>query len=190
MPVRCCLLKNHTYTIIISLRKKESINMRKRLLSLALCCCLYPPISGVVHATETEQAEFLVLRMANSTTAEFKLNTRPVITFSDGKLLVASDEASAEYAQSDVTEFYFTAVSTGIDEKVTGSTMTFSYVDNAHVNIYGTKANSVLLYDANGRLLQRQKVTDGKASIDVSQYAPGVYVLNLTNEHSFKIIKK
>ena len=164
--------------------------MRKRLLSLALCCCLYPPISGVVHATETEQAEFLVLRMANSTTAEFKLSTRPVITFSDGKLLVASDEASAEYAQSDVTEFYFTAVSTGIDEKVTGSTMTFSYVDNAHVNIYGTKANSVLLYDANGRLLQRQKVTDGKASIDVSQYAPGVYVLNLTNEHSFKIIKK
>lgn len=164
--------------------------MRKRLLSLVLCCCLYPPISGVVHATETEQAEFLVLRMANSSTAEFKLSTRPVITFSDGKLLVASEEASAEYAQSDVTEFYFTAISTGIDEKVTGSTMTFSYVDNAHVNIYGTKANSVLLYDANGRLLRRQQVTDGKASIDVSQYAPGVYVLNLTNEHSFKIIKK
>lgn len=46
MPVRCCLLKNHTYTIIISLRKKESINMRKRLLSLALCCCLYPPHIG------------------------------------------------------------------------------------------------------------------------------------------------
>ena len=164
--------------------------MRKRLLSLVLCCCLYPPLSGVIHAAETEQAEFLVLKMSNSTTAEFKLSTCPVISFSDDKLLVASDEASTEYAQSDVTEFYFTAVSTGIDQKVAGPTMTFSYVDNAHVNIYGTKANSVLLYDANGRLLRRQQVTDGKASIDVSQYAPGVYVLNLTNEHSFKIIKK
>lgn len=68
--------------------------------------------------------------------------------------------------------------------------MTFTYVDNAHINISGSKANHALLYDANGQLLQRQQVTDGKASIDVSQYAPGVYVLNLANEHSFKIIKK
>lgn len=155
------------------------------------CVAVYaPPISGIIHAAETEQAEFLVLRMADSKTAEFKLSTRPTITFSDDKLVVTSSEASTEYAQNEVTEFYFTAVSTGIDEKVAATTMTFTYVDNAHINISGSKANHALLYDANGQLLQRQQVTDGKASIDVSQYAPGVYVLNLANEHSFKIIKK
>ena len=186
MPVECLLTKSLYYIF----PPKESINMRKRLLSLVLCCCLYPPISGVIHAAETEQAEFLVLKMSDSKTTEFKLSTRPVITFSNDRLLVTSDEASADYAQSEVTEFYFTAISTGIDEKVASSTMTFSYVDNAHVNISGTKASQALVYDANGKLLQRNKVAGGQVSIDVSQYAPGVYVLNLVNEHTFKIIKK
>ena len=49
---------------------------------------------------------------------------------------------------------------------------------------------TVSVYDANGKLLQRQKVSGGNATINVASYAPGVYILNLTNEHSFKIIKK
>ena len=52
--------------------------MRKRVLSLALLCCFAPPF-GLIHAAETEQAEFLVLKMADSKTAEFKLSTRPVM---------------------------------------------------------------------------------------------------------------
>ena len=81
--------------------------MRKRVLSLALLCCFAPPF-GLIHAAETEQAEFLVLKMADSKTAEFKLSTRPVIAFSDDKLQITSDEISTDYPQSDVTEFYFT----------------------------------------------------------------------------------
>lgn len=54
--------------------------MRKRVLSLALLCCFAPPF-GLIHAAETEQAEFLVLKMADSKTAEFKLSTQPVIAF-------------------------------------------------------------------------------------------------------------
>lgn len=90
--------------------------MKKRVLSLALLCCFAPPF-GLIHAAETEQAEFLVLKMADSKTAEFKLSTRPVIAFSDDKLQITSNEISTDYPQSDVTEFYFTAISTGIEEK-------------------------------------------------------------------------
>lgn len=96
--------------------------MKKRVLSLALLCCFAPPF-GLIHAAETEQAEFLVLKMADSKTAEFKLSTRPVIAFSEDKLQITSDEISTDYPQSDVTEFYFTAISTGIEEKVNPSTM-------------------------------------------------------------------
>ena len=126
--------------------------------------------------------------MADSKTAEFKLSTRPVIAFSDDKLQITSDEISTDYPQSDVTEFYFTAISTGIKEKVNPSTMSFSYTDNATIS--GSAAGEAVLYDANGKLLQRQKVSGGNATINVASYAPGVYILNLTNEHSFKIIKK
>lgn len=163
--------------------------MRKRVLSLALLCCFAPPF-GLIHAAETEQAEFLVLKIADSKTAEFKLSTRPVIAFSDDKLQITSYEISTDYPQSDVTEFYFTAISTGIEEKVNPSTMSFSYTDNATIRISGSAAGEAVLYDANGKLLQRQKVSGGNATINVASYAPGVYILNLTNEHSFKIIKK
>ena len=122
--------------------------------------------------------------MADSKTAEFKLSTRPVIAFSDDKLQITSDEISTDYPQSDVTEFYFTAISTGIEEKVN------PYTDNATIRISGSAAGEAVLYDANGKLLQRQKVSGGNATINVASYAPGVYILNLTNEHSFKIIKK
>lgn len=159
--------------------------MRKRVLSLALLCCFAPPF-GLIHAAETEQAEFLVLKMADSKTAEFKLSTRPVIAFSDDKLQITSNEISTDYPQSDVTEFYFTAISTGIEEKVNPSTMSFSYTDNATIRISGSAAGEAVLYDANGKLLQRQKVSGGNATINVASYAPGVYILNLTNEHSFK----
>ena len=108
--------------------------MRKRVLSLALLCCFAPPF-GLIHAAETEQAEFLVLKMADSKTAEFKLSTRPVIAFSEDKLQITSNEISTDYPQSDVTEFYFTAISTGIEEKVNPSTMSFSYTDNATIRI-------------------------------------------------------
>lgn len=128
--------------------------------------------------------------MADSKTAEFKLSTRPVIAFSDDKLQITSDEISTDYPQSDVTEFYFTAISTGIEEKVNPSTMSFSYTDNATIRISGSAAGEAVLYDTNGKLLQRQKVSGGNAAINVASYAPGVYILNLTNEHSFKIIKK
>ncbi|WP_308269902.1 T9SS type A sorting domain-containing protein, partial [Prevotella sp.] len=81
-------------------------------------------------------------------------------------------------------------ISTGIEEKVNTSTMSFSYTDNATICISGSAAGEAVLYDVNGKLLQRQKVSGGNATINVASYAPGVYILNLTNEHSFKIIKK
>lgn len=168
----------------------EIFNMKKRVLSLVLCCSLWPPLAGFVHAADTQQAEFLVLKMKDAKTAEFKLSTRPVISFADDKLVVTSDGASTDYLQSDVVEFYFTAVTTGIQQAANLQSMTFTYVDNANVSISGSSASEALLYDANGKLLKRSAVKAGSVNVNVAPYAPGVYILNLKNEHTFKIIKK
>ena len=87
----------------------------------------------------------------------------------------------------DVTEYYFTAISTGIEEKVNPSTMSFSYTDNATIRISGSAAGEAVLYDANGKLLQRQKVSGGNTTINVASYAPGVYILNLTKERLLRV---
>ncbi len=52
-----------------------------------------------------------------------------------------------------------------------------------HVNFAGQISRDALLsiYDYSGRLVQSKKVTSGNETIDLFHYAPGVYVVTITN---------
>lgn len=136
--------------------------------------------------------DLLVLKMADATTAEFELADEPVISFADGKLVVTSQSATTDYEQEAVTEFYFKKkdpVVDGINNSV-GDFFSFTYKDNANVVIAGSKAKKASLYTIDGKSLQSQKVVNGTVTISLENYAPGIYVVNLEKEHTFKIIKK
>ena len=52
---------------------------------------------------------------------------------------------------------------------------------------------SLSLYSSSGQLLQQQKVSDGNYTLDLSNYAPGVYILSLRKQEQtkeYKIVKK
>ena len=68
--------------------------------------------------------------------------------------------------------------------------MTFTYNDNENIVVNGTKAKAATLYAIDGTLVKRQAVKDGAVSISLATVAAGTYILNLENEHTFKIIKK
>lgn len=152
---------------------------------------LFSPVAANAATGDDVSVDMLVLKMADETTAEFKLDDTPVVSFEDGQLLVKSASATGSYDQSDVTEFYFKKYdpSTGIS-KALGSNFSFVYDDNANVVISGTKAAKASLYTIDGKLVKSQKVNGGNATVSVVDCQAGVYVLNLENEHTFKIIKK
>lgn len=145
--------------------------------------------SPVAVLADEADPQVLVLKFSDDQTANFYLADQPVITFDDGKFVVTSGTAVAEYDQAEVTEYYFASVPTSVQDQVAG-TFSFKYNDNAHVYVSGTKAAKASLYDVSGKLVSTAVVSDGSVTVSLEGCAPGVYVLNLENDHSFKIIKK
>lgn len=143
------------------------------------------------HA-EDKAVPCLVLKMTDAQTVKFALSEQPEVTFADGKLFVKSATVDADYPQSDVVEFYFSdEVLVGIASEANKSqVMTFTYNDNENIVVTGTKAKAATLYAIDGTLVKRQAVKDGAVSISLATVATGTYILNLENEHTFKIIKK
>ena len=75
---------------------------------------------------------------------------------------------------------------TGTESK----TFSLTYTDNRTVTVGGTKAKTATLYAADGTLVARKSVVEGAVSVSLDSCKPGVYVLTLENEHTFKLIKR
>lgn len=163
--------------------------MTGKILTAALSLMLCLTATTLRAATADAEPQVLVLKFADATTADFLFADTPEITFGDGKIVVTSTSGSTEYDEAQVAEYYFSETSTGISGATVGQ-FSFRYTDNTHVLVSGTRATQALLYDLSGRLIKSQAVSGGSASIDLSGCAPGTYILNLANDHSFKIIKK
>lgn len=158
--------------------------------------CLLFLIPGLcVHAQsdgngdDEAQPEILVLKFSGGGTAEFKLSTKPEITFSADKLKVTSEAVETEYDRTEVTEFVFTSGTSSVGNASAGK-LTLTYTDNESVSVTGTKASVAELYSTGGNLLSRQSVSGGSVTVSLQGYAPGVFILKLGNEQTFKIIKK
>lgn len=154
-----------------------------------LACPLLGVMASMSPASDEVEPQILVLEFVNGDLVEYELAEKPVVKFSGDNLEVVSAAASAEYASADVKKFYFTLISTSI-ETATGSVLRFQYTDNENVTVSGTTAKTVLLYDASGRLVGRQSVSDGMAKVSLSALSPGVYILKLDNEQNIKIIRR
>lgn len=167
------------------------MTMKAKFMQALLGLVCLSSLSAQAAGTDDASVDLLVLKMADASTKEFKLSEEPIISFADGKLVVTAQTVTTDYEQSDVTEFYFKKQdpSTGIDAQV-ANLFSFTYNDNAHVVIAGSKAQTVALYTVDGKLVKSQKVVDGAVTVDLTACSAGIYVLNLENEHTFKIIKK
>lgn len=163
--------------------------MTGKFLQAVLGLLLCGSLTSVAAGTDTDEPKVLVLKFADTTTADFMLADKPEITFGEGKLTVTSAAATVEYDQDAVSEYYFSATPTSVGKHVADG-FSFRYTDNAHVVISGTTSAKVSLFDTSGKLLQSQAVTGGAVTVSVESLPAGIYILNLENEHSFKIIKK
>lgn len=165
--------------------------MKIKFMQALLGLMLLTPLSASAADGDDASVDLLVLKLADASTAEFSLADEPSISFADGKLVVTSQEVTTDYAQEEVTEFYFKKkdTSTGINANVS-NLFSFTYTDNANVVITGSKAHKASVYTIDGKIVKKLTVVDGAVNINLADAAPGIYVVNLEKEHSFKIIKK
>ena len=165
--------------------------MKTRLLQALLVLLLLAP-SLAAHADEadTTPRQALVLKFVDDATASFFLADKPEVGFAGGKLTVTSNGVATDYEQSAVAEFYFDYVVPTAIAGTESKTFSLTYTDNRTVTVGGTKAKTATLYAADATLVARKSVVEGAVSVSLDSCKPGVYVLTLENEHTFKLIKR
>lgn len=162
----------------------------RRLQALLALLLLSPSLATYADDTDTTPRQALVLKFVDGGTASFFLADQPEVGFADGKLTVTSVGVTTDNEQSAVAEFYFDYVVPTAIAGTESKTFSLTYTDNRTVTVGGTKAKTATLYAADGTLVARKSVVEGAVSVSLDSCNPGVYVLTLENEHTFKLIKR
>lgn len=131
----------------------------------------------------------------NGQKASFTFASSPKIAVgSDGITLSSSTAPSVSHTFANVQRYYFEDnIETGV-QSVSSEAMSnpvFSYC-NGIIAVGGLKAaDSVNVYSIGGSKVGEAKAeADGRASVDISGVANGVYVVGTSRGVSFKLLKK
>ena len=145
-------------------------------------------------------ALFLILATATTAMAQQIVDDYALlVNVKDGKILEyrfkymvlqTNEDAPLKFILDDVDKLTFSGKITGIDKVVDKSSAIRISVSAGAVLVDGLKpADKVSLYGANGALLFSVKAdTQGRATINVSRLATGVYIV-YTPTNSFKFTK-
>lgn len=164
--------------------------MKKNLLRMICCIAIVTMASMQLKAAVTDEIEKIVVELTNDNLYVYKLSEKPVVTFDDNSVKVASSVASATYVRSEVKNFHFGDATVTDIQSVSKKQITLTYLDNENVSITGEGLQGVTLYNAEGKLLDQPQVQADGVSVSLKGYAPGVYILNVPNHTTYKIIKK
>lgn len=137
-------------------------------------------------------AHTLVITKKSGETVEYKFADRPVATFSgdDMTITLALSGQSFAYPVAQVATLTVTPQTLGIDDtSLSSTTLTFDY-DGIILKCHGLNAGATMsLFNLGGTMLANTAASDeGTAVINLSDLAPGIYVISAGSE-SFKFIK-
>ena len=132
---------------------------------------------------------------SNGQKASFAFVSKPeIVVGNDGITVSSSTAPSVSYTFANVQRYYFEDnIETGV-QSVSSETMSnpvFSYC-NGLIAVGGLKAaDCVNVYSIGGSNVGETKAdADGRASVDISGLANGVYVVGTSRGVSFKLLKK
>lgn len=155
-----------------------------------LCSLLLLMLATVFQARAGEPTVALMVELVDGTLQEYVIGDDPRVTFDQDNVLIKSLVVETEIPKVEVERFYFSwndQTNTAIDELRKPADATFHY-DGYSVELTGA-TGTVMLYDLGGRLLLNAKTVDGAATIDMTPYTSGIYIIK-NNNQSIKIYKK
>ena len=162
--------------------------MKKRLLHLLI------PLFALPSAMRADEQHALIISFHEGEPVAIVLADKPCATFINGSLLVETASFSATYLRSDIAGFHFDWYDpTTTDINDVGEDMVrIVFTDKNHVDILGIDPTTpVTVYDINGRRMETYATCHSYGiAIDLTAYPVGIYLININNTQTFKIIKK
>ena len=154
-------------------------------------CMALVAIAGSFTAAAQESLTVLQLHLSDGTTDKYVLAEKPVVTFSDGNLLVTSSAVTSTYKFTAVKSFDFgTDTTTGVDG-IGAEDSTFSFQLAGDVlTVASPELCVVEVYALNGVKAAAATAADGVATVDLAGLPTGVYVVATNCHAAVKIVKK
>ena len=165
--------------------------MKKRLLHL-----LIPLLaaSSADAAAAADELHSLIISFHEGDSVAIVLADKPRATIHDDSLHVETADFSATYLRGAIADFHFgwyaptpTSIETPPEHMVQ-----IVYTDNATVLVRGIDdASHIGVYGLDGRriLAELTSESDGVA-IDLTAYPAGIYLIQINNKQTFKIIRR
>ena len=129
----------------------------------------------------------LVVWCKNGAKVTFLLNDKPIVMIKDGKWKIDGKDASAEYDVADVVKMTYDGIPDDISAIEVGSENPFA-LDAEALTFYSDSEDLHVRMVTSSGIIVRQFVAHRgtSSSVQLSQFAPGVYIVNVNNI-SYKI---
>lgn len=153
---------------------------KKKLLFLLMAMLILPAAAKAQNPT-------LVLHHANGDTSEVELYTMPRIVMTADKMQIKSSVLDVEYDKTDVLQFTFKNVATGIS--TVQSEMAYR-IDEDCITFHGVpEADAVKVFNLKGvQLPIRLNAVGSDAVLSLAQLPQGVYLVNI-NGRTLKFVR-
>lgn len=144
--------------------------MKKYLILLAAMCLTHPMWSAG-HA--------LRLSLDSGSTATYVLSSKPVVTFSDGKMTVSNTSLEDSYSLGQIISMAFVEDITSLAPAVSEGP-----VYDFRGNVFRCEGNDIRVYDLSGR-----PVAGAYGEVSLQALENGVYIVSVAGR-SIKVFKK
>ena len=140
---------------------------------------------------------YFVAWLNDGSRTAYALGQHPVVTYTNGELLLTTTQHQVAYTAGDVRKFTFSAGDISCDTQLPTSVASpleqsqqFS-LQQGNVHFSGCRAGSTItVYTIDGKLLHATTTDEtGNATIDIASYPAGVYIIK-TETITHKIIKR
>lgn len=130
----------------------------------------------------------LIITTQDNKETRIGLKEKPVITFSGSDMVISSQSTDLSFPVDNIKDLTYSNEEAGIDDVYEDSGI-FIYNDTIYIMNTGNPAH-IGIYGLDGKKMDTPIKNDGTHSvIDLTMYAPGIYIIKVNN-NSFKILKK
>lgn len=140
---------------------------------------------------QSRAGSVLIIEKKAGQLEEFKLIEEPVLTLEGSRLLIESNTIETSYDRSEINRFYFAESTTGV-KAIKAKSLKFTQTGTNEYQIEDLDGNeNIIVSNLAGRLFSNCVVKEGTvATISLSNSPFGVYIINIGNKQTIKIIKK